>query len=113
MLSTEAKFSGSFCLSQRILGAVQPGSIVLPRSLISADSPPNSSMISLHCSDVEVSHQSLAGRISWLEEFKTTNPCCCPLTPIARISCFLSPMLERHSRIVLSTALIHTLGSCS
>ena len=52
-------------------------------------SPPSFAVISSHSAAVEVSHQSLAGRMTSPFLSSGTKPCCWPLTPMALTS---SPM---------------------
>ena len=59
-----AKFAGSFCLSQRIFGAVNPGRMSFPAISMVFSRPPSLARISSHCAVVDVSHQSLAGRMT-------------------------------------------------
>ena len=92
---------------------MKPGSTALPSARMVGLSPPSFSVISSHSAAVEVSHHSLAGRMTSPSLSSGTKPCCWPLTPMALTSAAAALAWRSARRMAPAVASRQVWGCCS
>ena len=80
---------------------------------MSLSRPPARLVISSHSASVRWSFQSKAGRMTFPLEFKKTDPCICPESPMARTSAPLTLAFLSTPWIVCLVAVHQSSGFCS
>src|SRR5450759_1947980 len=112
MRLTRANAAGSHSRSHIFLGAVQPGSALLPTSYSRAPTPTSRVMRS-HWAEARWSHQMMQGDTTSRSESRKTGPCIWPETPTPRISSARPPLEPMAPLMAAAVADHQSAGSCS